>query len=124
MIAGHPSGVSYENPAIASLYDGLSIQHQAPQYGFGSGGSGRYSSNQLPPHVLAQLAVEMESKASSGWYNNMSQFTPPSSGGGSPVDAPFGIGGGLPRWMGDDGIGDGLRVGPGTGNATGYATMM
>jgi len=182
MIASHPSAVSYENPAIASLYDDHSILSNHPhtaQYGFGPG---HFDPNQLQPQMLAQFAAEMESKAGSGWYNNMEQFiSPSSSSGGSPVDGSFGIGGGLvnggyqhqqqhvylderrasmgsvgsgrerssslgsinrgspvgsyelvggpnmggvPRWMGDDGFGDGLRIGPGAGNGAGYAMMM
>jgi len=177
MIASHPSTVSHENPAIASLYDGhpmISNHPHTAQYGFGSG---HLDFNQLPPHILAHFAAEMESKADSGWYNNnVGQFTPPSSNsGGSPVDSSFSIDGGftngvyphqhvyvddgresvssirsgrerssslgsvnkgspvgnyelvgghyVPRWMGDDGTGDGLRVGPGM-ISSGYAMMM
>lgn len=125
MIAGHTSGVSYENPAIASFYDGLPAQHQAAQYGYGSGGSVPFSSSQLPPHVLAQLAVEMESKTNSGWYNNISQFSPPTNRGSPGYGHVGGPNvGSLQRWMGDDGVGDSLRVGPGAGNGPGYAIMM
>jgi len=97
LIASHPSGISYENPAMASVYDThplLSNHPNASHYGFSSGGAGSFNPTQLPPHILAQLAAEMENKASAGWYNNMGQFTPPSSsGGGSPVNIPFGNGG-------------------------------
>jgi len=96
MIASHPSALSYENPAMASVYDShplLSNHANASQYGLGNG-AGFGGPAQLPPHILAQLAVEMENKASAGWYNSMGQFTPPSSSGGvSPVNSPFGNGG-------------------------------
>jgi len=167
MIASHPSALSYENPAMASVYDNhplVSNQPNVSQYGLGSG-AGYGGPAQLPPHILAQLAVEMENKASAGWYSNVNQFTPPSSsGGGSPVDSPFGNGGyqqhqrrvyadeesvvsmgrersqslgsrgspvgsyelvghpqmgNVPRWMGDDGMDNGMR-----GNVQGYTMMM
>jgi hypothetical protein len=171
MIASHPSALSYENPAMASVYDShplLSNHPNAPQYGLGAG-AGFGNPTQLPPHILAQLAAEMENKASAAWYNNMGQFTPPSSsGGGSPVNSPFSNGGyqqhqhqrcvyadegresvvsmgrersqslgsrGSPvgsyelvggpqmgnvqRWMGDDGMDNGMR-----GHAQGYTLMM
>lgn len=96
MIASHPSTLSYEDPAMASVYDShplFSHHGNAAQYGL-SGGAGYGGATQLPPHILAQLAAEMENKTSAGWYNNMNQFTPPSSsGGGSPVNSPFGNGG-------------------------------
>jgi len=75
------------------IYDGY---HHPAQFGFNVSQS--YTNGQLPPHILAQLAAEMEHKAAPGWYNNSTgQFTPPSSSGGpSPVGSPFGgIGGGL-----------------------------
>jgi hypothetical protein len=52
----------------------------------------------LPQHLLAQLAPEMEQKATPGWYNNPTgQFTPPNSSGGlSPDNSPFGGMGGFP----------------------------
>jgi len=173
MIASHTPAVSFENPAMTSVYDGFIPSHQqATQYGFGSGSFGN---NQLPPHILAQLAAEMESKAGSGWYNNIGQFTPPSSsGGGSPAGSPFGVTnngyqrrvfnedgrdsvgsigsgrerstslgsinrgspvasyelvgghsvGSVPRWIGDDGLGDGMRVGSNVGNGPVYTMMM
>jgi hypothetical protein len=92
MIASSPTGVSYENPAMGTGYDGHAMLSSHPQYGFGPGNFGH---NQLPPHILAQLAAEMENKANAAWFNNMGQFTPPSSSnGGSPVGSPFGVGGG------------------------------
>ena len=89
-IANHQSPVSYENPAV--IYEGY---HQS-QFGYNVPQS--YPNGQLPPHILAQLAAEMEHKAAPTWYNNSTgQFTPPSSSGGpSPVGSPFGgMGGGL-----------------------------
>jgi len=84
MIASHQSPVSYENPAM--IYDG----YHTSQFGYNVSQS--YTNGQLPPHILAQLAAEMEHKAAPGWYNNSTgQFTPPSSSGGpSPVSSPFG----------------------------------
>jgi hypothetical protein len=90
IIANHQSPTSYENPA--AIYD----SYQPSQFGYGVPQS--YTNGQLPPHILAQLAAEMEHKATPGWYNNPTgQFTPPSSSGGpSPVGSPFGeIGGGV-----------------------------
>jgi len=90
IIASHQSPVSYENPAM--IYDG----YHPSQFGYNVSQS--YTNGQLPPHILAHLAAEMEQKAAPGWYNNSTgQFTPPSSSGGpSPVSSPFGgIGGGL-----------------------------
>ena len=90
IITGHQSPVSYENSAM--IYDG----YHSSQFGYNVPQS--YNNGQLPPHILAQLAAEMEHKAAPGWYNNSTgQFTPPSSSGGpSPVGSPFsGIGGGL-----------------------------
>ena len=90
MIASHQSPVSYENPAM--MYD----SYHPSQFGYNIPQS--HTNGQLPPHVLAHLATEMEQKAAPGWYNNSTgQFTPPSSSGGpSPVGTPFGgIGGGL-----------------------------
>jgi len=90
MIASHQPPVSYENPAM--MYD----SYHPSQFGYSIPQS--HTNGQLPPHVLARLATEMEQKAAPGWYNNSTgQFTPPSSSGGpSPVGTPFGgIGGGL-----------------------------
>ncbi|KAF9649015.1 hypothetical protein BDM02DRAFT_2004323 [Thelephora ganbajun] len=90
IIANHQSPVSYENPAM--IYDG----YHSSQFGYNVPQS--YTNGQLPPHILAQLAAEMEQKVTPGWYNNSTgQFTPPSSSGGpSPVGSPFGgVGGGL-----------------------------
>jgi len=84
MIASHQSTVSYENPAM--IYD----NYHPSQFGYNIPQS--YTNGQLPPHILAQLAPEMEQKAVPGWYSNSTgQFTPPSSSGGpSPVGTPFG----------------------------------
>ena len=93
MVASHQSPVSYENPAM--IYD----SYHPSQFGYNIPQS--YTNGQLPPHILTQLATEMEQKAAPGWYNNSTgQFTPPSSSGGpSPVGTPFG------------GISDGLSGG-------------
>jgi hypothetical protein len=91
-IASHQSPVSYENPAM--IYDG----YHPPQHQFGYNIPQSYTNGQLPPHILAQLATEVEHKTAPGWYNNSTgQLTPPnSSGGQSPVSSPFGgIGGSL-----------------------------
>jgi len=71
------------------MYDGYQFGYNVPQ---------SYANGQLPPHLLAQLAPEMEPKTTPGWYNNPTgQFTPPnSSGGPSPVNSPFGGMGGFP----------------------------
>lgn len=105
VIASQQSSVSYENPAM--IYDG----YHPSQFGYSVPQS--YSNGQLPPHVMAQLATEIEHKAAPGWYNNSTgQFTPPSSSGGpSPVSSPFGgLSGGFPidqqpRYMTDGVVG-------------------
>ena len=92
IIAGHQPPVSYENSAM--IYDG----YHSSQFGYNVPQS--YNNGQLPPHILAQLAAEIEHKVTPGWYNSTGQFTPPSSSGGpSPVGSPFGgINGGLPNY--------------------------
>lgn len=160
VIASQTPPISYENPAIASVYDTfIPNQLQAAQYGLGFGSFG---ANQLPPHILGQLAAEMENKAAPVWYNNMGQYTPP-SGGGSPLGSPFGMTNGgyqrrdsvtsmesdrsvgsipkaspvpnyelvgghtfgnVPRWTGNDGLNDAMRMGPTIGNTPIYSMMM
>ena len=90
IIASHQPPVSYENSAM--IYDG----YHSSQFGYNVPQS--YNNGPMLPHILAQLAAEMEHKAAPGWYSNSTgQFTPPSSSGGpSPVGSPFsGVGGGL-----------------------------
>lgn len=90
IIATHQPPVSYENPAM--MYDGYSpsqLGYNVPQ---------TYANGQLAPHILAQLAPEMDQKTTPAWYNSPTgQLTPPnSSGGPSPVSSPYGgIGGGF-----------------------------
>jgi hypothetical protein len=91
IIAGHHSGVSFENPIMISPYEGHSTLANLPQHGYGGD---QFGNGQLPPHILAQLSTELENKTNNGWYNtNMGSFSPlsSSSGGGSPTGSPFGM---------------------------------
>jgi len=158
-IARQTPPISFENPAMSSVYDNfISSYPQVVQHSLGFGSLGNH---QLPPHILGQLA-EMGNKAAPMWYNNASQFTPP-NGNGSPLGAPFGMANGsfqrrdsfqtmehdrsmsgitrsspvpsyeligghalnnVPRWVGNDGLDETMRMGSTIGNAPVYPLMM